>query len=188
MDFALLWDVPAKAGNRAVRHGNSVQDAVIAALKVRTQHRVNIAVEAIIRAGLNVCIVPAVRNDLPNEHLRCGVLNLTAVTVIHLRIAKRQDLLNVASLEVIQLQLPIGRTAGLFCRVRCVILPTQGRGVRFDTIRIYTVNGVVGDFAGVEVVTVAVRAVHLIPVTLPSTGLIGGGGHTSGLAHGATAT
>ena len=177
-----------EAGHGAVRHGNSIEDSIIAALKVCPQHCVSIAVQAVICAGFDVCIHPAVGDNLPDEHLRGGVLYLTTVPVVHLRVAERQNLLDVTSLEVVQLQFPIGRAAGLIGGVGGVILTTERRGVRFDTIRIYTVNGVVGDFTGVEVVTVAVRAVHLIPVTLPSTGLIGGGGHTSGLAHGATAT
>ena len=87
-----------ETGNRTIRHGDGVQNAVIAALKVCAQHGVNIAVETVICAGLDVRIVPAVGNDLPNEHLGSRVLSLTAVAVIRLRIAKRQNLLNVAAL------------------------------------------------------------------------------------------
>lgn len=46
----------------------------------------------------------------------------------------------------------------------------------------------VGNFVGVEVVAVAVRPVHLVPVTLPAGGLVGGKGHTGGFPHGAAAT
>ena len=67
-------------------------------------------------------------------------------------------------------------------------MPTQGCGVRFDTIRIYTVDGVVGNFAGVEIMAIAVRTVHLVAVAFPSRGLVGGKGHTGGFPHGAAAT
>ena len=87
-----------KAGNRAIRHRNSVQDTVVAALKVRAQHGVNIAVEAVIRAGFDVRIVAVMGDNLPNEHLGSRILHLTAVTVVHLRIAERQDFLNVTAL------------------------------------------------------------------------------------------
>ena len=46
----------------------------------------------------------------------------------------------------------------------------------------------IGDFAGVEIVPVAVRAVHLIPVALPTGRLLGSEGYAGGLAHGAAAT
>ena len=95
-------------------------------------------------------------NDLPNEHLHCGILHLTAVPVIYLRVAKRQDFLDVTALQVIQLQLPIGGVAGFVGSIGGVILPAQGRGVRFDTIRIYTVDGVVGNFTGVKIMAIAV--------------------------------
>ncbi len=179
---------PSETGNCAVRHRNCVQDAVIATLKVRPQHGVNIAVETVICAGLDVRIVPAVRYNLPNEHLRGGVLHLTAVAIVHLRVAERQNLLDVAALEVIQLQLPVGGVAGFLGGVGGVVLLTQGRGVRFDTIRIYTVDGVVCNFAGVEVMTVAVRTIHLITVAFPPGRLVGGKGYTGGLAHGTAAT
>ena len=67
-------------------------------------------------------------------------------------------------------------------------MPTQGRGVRLDTIRVHAVDGVIGDFAGVEIMAIAVRTIHLIPMALPAGGLIGGEGHAGGFAHGAAAT
>ena len=127
-------------------------------------------------------------DNLPDQHLRGGVLHLTAVAIVHLRITERQNLLNVAALEVIQLQLPIGRPAGFLGGVRGVILSAQRRSVGFHTICIHSINCVIGDFAGVEIVTVAVRPVHLVPMALPATGLIGSEGHAGGLAHGAAAT
>ena len=54
--------------------------------------------------------------------------------------------------------------------------------------RVHAVDGMVGDFAGVEVMTVAVRPVHFVAVALPAGGLIGGEGYAGGLAHGAAAT
>ena len=118
-----------ETGNLAVRHRNSVQNGIIAALKIRTKHGVNIAVQTIIRAGLDVRVVPAVGNDLPDQHLRGGILHLTAVTVIHLRVAECQNLLNVAALKVIQFQLPIGGTASFIGGVGGVILSAQRRSV-----------------------------------------------------------
>ena len=91
-------------------------------------------------------------------------------------------------LEIVQLQLPVGGAVGFLGGVGGVILPTQGRGVRFDTIRIYTVDGVVGNFTGVKIVTIAVGTVHFVTMALPPSGLVGGKGHTGGLAHGAAAT
>lgn len=82
----------------------------------------------------HVCIVAAVRDNLPNEHLGCGILYLTAVAVIHLWVAKRKDLLNVAPLKIVQFQLPIGGTAGFIGSVGGVILSAQRCGVWFYAV------------------------------------------------------
>ena len=119
-----------EAGDGAVRHRNGVQNAVVAALEVCTQHGVNIAVQSVVRARFDVRIVAAVGNDLPDQYLRSRVLHLAAVAVIHLRVAEGQDFLNVTALKVIQFQLPIGGAAGFVGSVGGVVLPTQGRGVR----------------------------------------------------------
>lgn len=119
-----------KAGHRAIRHGNSIEDSVIAALKVCSKHGVNLAVQTVICAGFDVRIHPAVRHNLPDEYLRGSVLHLTAVAVVHLWVAERKDLLDVAALEVVQFQLPIGGAAGFIGGVGGVVLSTQGRGVR----------------------------------------------------------
>lgn len=68
------------------------------------------------------------------------------------------------------------------------MLTAERRSVGLDTKRVYAINGVVGDFTGVEVVTVAVGTVYLVPVTLPSPRLIGAKGYAGGLAHDAAAT
>ena len=48
----------------------------------------------------------------------------------HFSLAEGKNLLNVTALEVVQLQFPVGRTAGFLGGVGGVVLPTQGRGVR----------------------------------------------------------
>ena len=128
------------------------------------------------------------RDNLPDQYLRGSVLYLTTVAVVYLRVAECQNLLNVASLKIIQLQLPIGGTAGFLGGVSGVILPAKRRCVRLHTICIHSINGMIGDFTGVEVVTIAVGTVHLVPVALPAPGLIGGKGYTGGLSHGSAAT
>ena len=60
--------------------------------------------------------------------------------------------------------------------------------VWLDTIRVHAVDGVIGDFAGVEVVAIAVRPVHFITMALPAGRLVGGEGHAGGFPHGAAAT
>ena len=57
---------PGKAGHRAIRHGNGVQDAVVTVLKIRPQHSINLAVQAVICTGLDVRIYPAVGDNLPD--------------------------------------------------------------------------------------------------------------------------
>ena len=90
---------PGKAGHRAIRHGNGIEDSVVAALKICSQHGINLAIQAVICAGFNVCIYPTVGDNLPDQHLRCGVLHLTAVAIVHLWVAKRQNLLDVDALD-----------------------------------------------------------------------------------------
>ncbi len=89
----------SEAGHRAIRHGNGIEDSVVAALKICSQHGINLAIQAVICAGFNVCIYPTVGDNLPDQHLRCGVLHLTAVAIVHLWVAKRQNLLDVDALD-----------------------------------------------------------------------------------------
>ena len=39
------------------------------------------------------------RHNLPDQYLRCGILHLTAVAIVHLWVAKRQNLLDVDALD-----------------------------------------------------------------------------------------
>ena len=78
---------------------------------------------------MNVC-VSLPHDDLPNQHLRGGILGLPAVAVGAVGIAEGEDFLNTTTLGGIQLIHPVAGAAGAIAGVAGIAGPGDGGGVR----------------------------------------------------------